>query len=315
MKPIALALLILLTACVPASPLVQTVSDNRVYLPVIQYDPPYLFGVENEDAPGDTAEQYYRGDFAKISIHWALVEPLPGYYDWSYADDKVFGSPVMLSLKGAPAWANGSQPVCSPPLPEYLPLMITFLDKAIERYQPFAVEFWNEPEGTAFAPLYLGCFGDDYAAGVQYAELFNQVYAALKPLHPHTIFIAGALLDARLPFAEGMLNTIAHADAVSFHVYEWCNADRLLDTQIERLRSLTDLPLVLSETSLIYLNDSLVCDQAQVEYLRQVRADERLLLASWYSLVRDCHRDWRHSTMVLVCDDVIVKPVWLEYER
>jgi hypothetical protein len=287
------------------------VPAHSVYLPIVQNVPFVIkFGVENEDFPGGDAAQFYRGDFAKISIHWAIVEPLPGYYDWHYSDDKLFGSPLFLSLKGAPAWANANRLVCRPPMPEYYAAQLAWMRAAIERYQPIAVEYWNEPEATPFAPLYLGCYGNTYAAGVQYGQDFNRIYAALKPDYPDLQFIAGGLLDVRNIFAAGMLNTITTADAVSFHLYQWCGQDYILDDFVAHLRTMTDLPLVLSETSLIYINDSLQCQQEQVEWLRYVRNHDGVAWSVWYNLIRTSAHDWRHSTMVV---DGVEKPVYGEY--
>lgn len=270
-------------------------------------------GIENEDVLGFFLDEFYPDDIVlKLGAHWGLIEKEKGVFDWSSIDTEMIGHrKLYISARGSTAWANGGQALCMPVLEEHWDDYVAYMIALLERYHPDYLAFWNEPEAdTTGAELYIGCFGNKYEDGVRYAKFADYVIARLKPLYPETVYVVGELLNPKLDFAAGLLDTIQLADAVSFHVYEWCNGDPQLYEDLDRLESLSDLDIILSETSVIYLSENVfVCEQAQVEHLKTVLGlSGRVKLVIWYTGGAR-KSEWRNSDMI-VLDPFRLKPVW-----
>lgn len=287
------------------------IQSYKVFLPFIERNKTKLIGVENEIA-NSPAENYYRGNFTKISVQWAYVEEVKGTYNWKKIDAKVLGDVKLISVKGSPGWANGNNIVCRPPLKEYWPDYVKLVNAVVERYNPTWIEIWNEPDttkeldsGTAY---YFGCWGDTFQDGEYYTQFVNYVIANIK--NKDTIILAGALMNPTNSFTDGMFNKRINADGISFHVYEWCNKSYVLPYFIKRLQVLTDLPIYLSETSLLYITPSSQCEQDQIDFFLYAINRTDLELVVWYTL--GCNM-WRNSDMI-ECNPIRLKPIYYIYQ-
>lgn len=287
MRKILLLSLLLLTACTPAAqPL--TADSYAVYLPVMisnQHQP--IFGVTVINKSWDDWGQYYKGDILKAPIDVFRVKPSPAVAANFSAQDVWFknSDARYLIIKTAPGWMNGGQPVCKLPLPAYWSSWVAVANEAIARFDADYVSIWNEPD-TSFAglPEHFGCIGEDYANGAEYAEFFNFTYAAIKKEHPEVTILAGELMNVNTPFARGMLETVIATEGLAFHHYAWCNLPSSLSADIELADSLTELPLWLSETSLICAYNDAIVEFQQLNYYTEVRNRPELEGAIWFTL-------------------------------
>lgn len=301
-------------------------AEHRIHLPLLlkNYQKPFEFGIEIEDPPLQNIDQYFLGQMQAVSLQWALIEPLPDYYDWSSVDEILFaGAALYFKVKGSPLWANGTESRCVLPSVEYWSGYVRLIRAAIERYGAEHVivgfDVWNEPDTdyalTGGIDLYLGCLGLDYAAGATYAEFYNYVYSEIKPDYPALRIAAGALLNAEHEFFDGMIDNLGAADLISFHVYEWESASAYrYHVLIDHIRARTDLRLGLSETAVICINTSLICEQAQVEFFNFLieQVEQGVIeFFIWYTLGCRVHQ-WRNSDMIS-CDPFYIKPVWFAY--
>jgi hypothetical protein len=303
---------ILLVSCDSGKNLIAQDTTYRqiIYLPVINISSRSLIGVENEAVSASVLEPYYFGDFVKFSVHWATIEPVSGKYDWSSIDKKAFGNVRFVSVKGAPRWANGNNPVCSPPLVKYWPDYLKMTNAVIDRYDPLWIEIWNEPDTDySGAEYFFGCWGYDRQAGVDYANFVNYLYPRIKEQYPDLVIMAGSLMNPYNDFAAGFLDNVGEIDGVSFHVYEWCDKSYLLPSFTKKIKSMTDLPVYLSETSLIYITPSMNCERQQAKYFEYLIDQPKLEFSVWYTL--GCN-SWQNSDMI-DCSPFRFKPVYLSY--
>ena len=297
----------LLVSCAP--PAVLSVSENRLYLPIISNEHrDQLVGVENEGAAWSSLAPFYRGDFVKVSVQSVWLEQA----GWAYFDRKIegFDGLLWLTIKGTfPTWIT---PACAPVPEQFWPGWIDFAAGAIDhagservRY----VEIMNEPDtSNSYYWKYLGCWGEDYAAGVYYGRFVAAVYPPLKALYPEISFVAGALIDPRKDFARGFYDTVGNIDFTSYHVYEYCHAAPVYESRRDAARSRSAAPALLSETSLIYPVQSAECDQQQADYMRRLLdSDEPLFV--WYTL--GCNA-WENSDLTQAG---VAKPAWLVYDE
>lgn len=287
LRKIMLFGLLLLTACIPsAHPLI---TDNHVvYLPILISNPYHpIFGTAVINKSWDDWGQYYKGDILKVPIDVFRVKPSPAVAaNFSIQDEWLKNRDIRyLIIKTAPEWMNGGQPVCKLPVPEYWDEWVAVALEAIARYDVDYVSIWNEPD-TTFAGLseHFGCLGEDYESGVMYAEFFNFIYEAIKREYHQVNILAGELMNVNTPFARGMLETVIAAEGLAFHHYAWCNLPSSLSADIELADSLTELPLWLSETSLICAYNDAIVEFQQLNYYMEVRNRPELDGAIWFTL-------------------------------
>ena len=129
--------------------------------------------------------------------------------------------------------------------------------------------------------------------------------------YPNVKVIVGALMNAMSDFAEGLLSLPIHADGMSFHHhYPYPGQNYKIDEKMNWLRARTNLPLYLSETSMIYMEENEENEIAQAEYadyLKNVRGVETVI---WYG---GSFNGWRNSD--LLRGDKSKKPAWYKRMR
>lgn len=258
------------------------------YLPLISK--PYLpeFGVQI-DGPLTIPIKGYRLYHTNIRI--ANPEP------WYLANIEAFEhNPYILDFKVIPQdWRIWPGRPGSPPKPEYYDDYIFFILETIAKIdghalpRPWGIEIFNEPAvenylGSADNPKYetqiwYGAWvenGDYRKAGLLYGDVLATVYPSIHALGINVL--GGVLVDGsdnQLSFLSALLET-GQLDYVSFHSYVHFNTS--FDTtlqNIERIKSVTSKPLIMTETSVIMgydeAPDSPELQQQQVDYLRWLR--------------------------------------------
>lgn len=311
MRRISLLLVILsLLLCAPARP----PEHNRVYLPMVMSNP--LIGAwlgVQVDAPVVGYEQYiipHRG--YQSAARWMEIEQQPGVYSWPADLDYNFqtfgGHPSIIGVKNVPEWMRiWPDKLGSPPRPDAYPSLVNFIIALIDRYDPAAIELFNEPDvsNTISRELqyWYGAWidGTDISgAGARYGTMLAYVYPRIKRARPDTLIVAGALIgnDDSLIFLNVALQAGLQADAISFHKYIRPGESYHQPFMFaERLRLYTDLPLILSETALMLEEDNDAGRIAQAEYLNYLRENmpySNLSYIQWYSQ----RNDWMFTALL-----------------
>ena len=280
-----------------------------------------MIGVQIEGPARQYTQYLGKNTFAVDHVYWSDCEPEPGHYVWPAdldADQAALKPwPVVLNVKSCPPWARMFPDIrCSAPKGKYLDDYGRFVRAVVERYRPWAVEVWNEPEPTAqeaagFNGL-LGGFGPELAG--HYGSMVAQVYKALKGTG--TLVLAGALMmgdRGRAFWAKARKTARGKYHGVSFHCYvthpsgDWA----AIEAKAKALRETGEkAPLWVTETS--YLVNSEFTDaqkSLQAQYAAYVFDNYRALGVehlAWYSLAGN---GWKHSDLI----EKGQKPAYAEY--
>ena len=323
---LTIAIVMLFLSAYPAA-LSEVPQTYSVFLPVIQVSPRqiqlggYLWGDVTKYARYD---YLVPGQWVKWDVAWDEVESVQGVYSWSAISDanseyyKEHGYKQLINTQHVPVWAKMSPDIeCSPPSPEYIDNWINFVDALLERYHPDAIELWNEPDcGLYSGAFWSTCFG---LTPEYYSEVVTRAYTTLKSKYPEIVFVVGALTlgneQDEAWIAEAMASGL-QGDALSFHSYAYDNQDYLakLISQVEYLRSITDMPLWITETVLLSDSDTTLFREHQAEYLTSVyhyAIDARIPVMIWYA---QNQVDWKNCNMVNEYQ-LIRYPVWYEFEQ
>lgn len=231
-----------------------TLMQPRVFLPLVPNDaPPSVFGVITywplDDDHGLDDIQAAGAQWARVAFSWSSVEPAdttPEYFNWSRWDEEVSsadstGVSVVATIHGNPSWA--AEYPGGPLYPDHVMDFVELMEAAVERYDGDGkmdapgspvVEHWelyNEPDGASIflAEAGYGYWGD---YGAEYADLFRQVYPAIKAANPDVKLLIGGLAYERFreddpgnPYVRQFLDDFLAAgggnyiDVFNFHYY------------------------------------------------------------------------------------------------
>jgi len=248
-----------------------------------------------------------------FNVHWADVEYSRGVYDWSIPDGErlsVTAVPLVINVKGAPAWARDGGLECAPFRSGYHDEYADFAVRVIRRYGARAVEIWNEPDAAHSNPALQHQYGCNWSA-VQYADLLSVVYPIVKRAEPAVLVLAGALAD-NTGFAATLASRTPRAfDVLTYHAYAYYGGDT---AKIWRMAAEMQhgYPVWVTETSLLADNGGAAFEQAQAEYARnviQAANDHGLDAVMWYTLAGN---GWRNSDLV---DGGRKRPAWYMWNR
>jgi len=253
-------------------------------------------GAQDEFSSSKSYTWWIEGQVTKLTLRWDLIEKEKGRYDWNGEgeDSRIFladESKLILGTRASPIWVRKHPDfTCSQPTPEFYKDYANFIISAIDRYHPWAIELWNEPEVQkgVFEDnwFYMGCWD----SGREYAEMTKVVYPIIKEKHPETLVMIGALLMEDYEWIEEMFAENPSGDTVSYHAYDYYfgetgNAKKNALWLYEH----TDKPLFLSETAL--LDMSLECSAdfqvAKREYLDSLYKsiqDIGIIGFTWYTI-------------------------------
>lgn len=274
--------------------------NERVYLPAA-YNQQATRGAQDE-TKGAYAYEFNPGYIAHLNIRWDNAEPEPGDYSWDGQLDKGVkalksrGALIVLGTRASPEWVRLNPGyTCSQPKPSNYDEYGRFILALIERYQPYGIELWNEPDiKPADLPAdwwIMGCWD----SGRDYADMLRVVYPMVKAQYPDVKVIAGALmLDKRKEFTELWLKGSARDfDWLSFHAYEYLSDKVDYGFPIEKIEYLQSMdvgkPLYMSETAILeyksQCNPTLAREKVNyINVLKRYAAVWGLSAWSWYTI-------------------------------
>lgn len=242
-----------------------------VFLPVIMNTTPPSYGVQ---LSGALTIPIVQNRIYHVSVAWQ--EPQPWIPDAASAIDP---NPLILGTRTCPPeYRLFPDRMGSPPKPEHNPRIVEMVRSLVERYHPWGFEFWREPDCPVYSvpPENQYWYGawvvneDYYAAGRAYGDLLSMIYPVLKSTGCKVL--GGALQNGHLvqgrEFLRGMLET-GRCDFVSFHVYPFFGEDykKVVEQAVQSVRSMTYLPLFVTETALLTRGeDTPEFQAAQVDY-------------------------------------------------
>lgn len=207
-----------------------------------------------------------------MDVPWMDIEPVQGTYVWpTFLDNNIAilkekDAPMLFGFHNSPAWARNTDLPCTLPDSAHINNYIAFILAAIDRYHPQAIEIWNEPESWSdeLSGWCCGCV----PTPIEYTNVLNQVYTAIKSKHPDIIVVGGALVQgADSDWAVDWFKTNPKMDIVSFHYYAYYYTEMStpstagLSARIAAVQSMTDVPIWLTETSLLCTLDALYCTE------------------------------------------------------
>lgn len=281
--------------------------QHKVYIPVYHIDKKKVsLGIQTENINN----KYYREDLLFYALKWALIEETPGVY--TFPDLSSFkNNRLILGIKTTPDWAReyGSR-VCSAPKKEYYNNYKNFIFKAIEKYNPIALEIGNEPNVIASNYPYLfGCIKKE-----EYVELLNYIYKEVKEVYPNIYILGGAFMYNNKDEEEYIKYVLENgiADSYSFHYYQWYQWENTLDEKLEFIKKYTDKPISITETSLLMEGETNpifeLTQSNYLVYIYNLLKDRNILFLLWYT---GNYNGWRNSD--LIAKNERLKPVYYIY--
>jgi hypothetical protein len=282
----------------PAGPpgltqIIDTV-EPRIFLPLsLNYFPPAppVFGVQTywplDNDHGLSEMQAMNAHWVRVQFSWRSVEPAdttPAHFNWSSWDAAASGAAsaglsIVANVQGNPPWA--AEYLGGPLYPDHVVDSVELMGAAAERYDGDGtmdapgspvIEHWelyNEPDNASIflAEDGYGYWGD---YGAEYADLYRQVYPAMKAANPAVKLLNGGIAYERFreedpdnPYVRRFLDDFLAAgggnyiDVFNFHyypafAYRWEPYGRELIGKTAYFRSMLaqyglDLPIVCTE--------------------------------------------------------------------
>ena len=243
-------------------------------LPVTSSASPYIrFGVQDDaylvagsslETRLDTLDRM-GAKLVRYTVNWRQIatkkprratNPGDSVYDWAQADAVLKGLharkiDVIVTLYGAPAWANGGRRANGMPTSKY---SLAAFALAFARRYPWVRlwEIWNEPN--------LRRFLSPNSPRLYVQRLLNPTYAVLKRERFSNRIAGGATSPRPTPsglspvaFMRGMRAAHAHLDAYSHHPYPVTRGERPyrfarnVCKYCKGVLTLANLPLLLKE--------------------------------------------------------------------
>lgn len=259
----------------------------NLYFPVVLNQEFPEIGVQ-VDGSWVTQELIAQGRIYQSPAHWTEIEAEKGVYnypEWLDRNVEWFGkNPIIIGAKTVPTWARlWPEFQGSPPKDEAFPDYANFLISICNRYHPWGIEMFNEPDvGPEDVPsaiqYYFGAWvldEDFYGAGFRYGRMTTVVYPLVKEQCPDVQLIAGALAGNEIQsswFLRGMLDAGLKTDYISFHKYVYgISGFPSVFTFSKIIKELTDLPQIVSETNLISSTGGPEHEALKAEYITYLR--------------------------------------------
>jgi hypothetical protein len=284
---------------------------TEIYLPIVVTSGQPVLGVQVDANIAGNEQYVIENRMYQTPARWS------GLDSWLLYNISMFGdNPFILGTKTCPpGYRLWEDFLGSPPKEECYIYFADFATELAEVYQPWGIELWNEPDVPRrfSVPNYYGSWVDNddkfYNYGKSYGKFCGEVYETIH--NAGTKVIAGALLgsESSLEFLSGAVDDGFRADYVSYHTYLYMTDEFDKPFRFaEKLRKLTTLPLILSETSIIG-DGSLEHQQRQADYLTYLRKHQYwggIDLILWYSLFNN----WNHTALVQNKLPTLAMEVW-----
>ena len=301
---------------------------NIIYLPVIiQGNPvPLSLGVQIEGRVGDRVQWVIPNRQYQIHVKWRDVETIKGVCNWSLYDpdfEALAGQRVTAGIKVVPEWARlWAGYIASPPKVGCYIDLANFILALIKKYNPDAVEIFNEPDvdrdAAKWAEEYFGswCVSSNwYAGGKLYGQCLKAIYPIVHAEHSNVRIIAGALMghDNSLTFLQGAIDGGLQCDCVSFHKYIGLGGDFNAAYKFANQISLkSSKSIILSETSVINSVDSDELKNQQADYLAHLKStfmNSNVDVIQWYTLANNM---WGNADLVRNSVPTLAYKEWRE---
>lgn len=317
MKKLFLIIFVLLTACSVIRPSIE--KKSTINLPIVyNHYPKVALGAYLEVIRANEPRLQWAKPNGIIGtginfsvINWEQLDMV-----YTQLEEQNLRYTIQIKFV-PPTWRVYPEKECSPPKPEYYDDFARLVIEVLDRYDPYLISIWNEPEPTPkeLPPgwdHYIGCWGDlekEYFGGEDYGKFLAYIYPIIKNAHPDITIAGGELVfslynERDKQFAKGLVK-YGMFDEFAFHSYpSWPYPSYDYPfMQAEFARTLTDKPLQLSETS--YACDDAYYDcsdpaflEAQAKYLEHIldgALAERIVLIRWYTLANN---GWRNTDLV-----------------
>lgn len=230
--------------------------EPRAFLPIVSDNfppPPPVFGVQTywplNSGNGLDEVQAMEAQWVRIQLQWGSVEPADttsNYFNWGSWDAEASGAAsaslfLVANVQSNPSWA--AQYPGGPLYPGRVADFVELMQAAAERYDGDGYadapgspviqhwEFYNEPDSASvfLAEAGYGYWGD---YGAEYADLYRQVYPAMKAANPAVKLLNGGVAYERFreddpdnPYVRRFLDDFFAAgggnyiDVFNFHYY------------------------------------------------------------------------------------------------
>lgn len=277
-----------------------------IYFPIVFVPPAMPVGVEIEGSRTLLDTYLIPHMPIRVSGNWAYIEKVEDVYNWTSLNVKIGDYPItILTLKMTPLWAlpEGVVRQCKLPDKSHWDDYIEFANEAIKIYQPEYVELGNENDAVGNTYPWYGCVGD----GKLYAEFVNYVAPKLSGAK----VLIGAIANPYGGFLTDLLGELdPNLDIIlSWHCYAGFENGELQSTckrWQKYIRSLTSLPLILSETAVICWDENLNgIDDARIEHFQWLETTQSL--AIWYTIANN---NWPVECPTCLVINDIPRPVY-----
>lgn len=286
------------------------------FLPVVfnKYNHVKVY-LETEGAWNRVGEYYPDLEMLKVRLNADRLENL----GWeTYFDPKIGGFDRKLFVEFHGAYSKWVQPTCGPIPHWYWDAWVDeFVIPGISHIGAERIsyaEIGNEPDTSySGAYAYFGCWGEDYASGVYFAQFVNHVYGRIKVLYPNITILSSGFMNQDTEFLRGFRSVIQYTDGISLHDYPYCSQDfTKVQAKIDWFTDeFPEWPIYFSETSMIYPTQSSECDLQQAAYMTYLKNDLRgVPFAVWYTA--GCN-SWMNSDLIYPCSPINLKPAYYAY--
>jgi hypothetical protein len=199
--------------------------------------------------------------------------------------------------------------VGSPVSPLCYNALSNFICALQERYNPEAIEIFNEPDvrrkvGEKYGE-YFGSWVDDFETFYQGGRRYGQCISALKNLKVKMLYGALMMHEQSLEFLQG---AGLDSGAISYHCY--IDRPEQFDRAFElatKIKNIRNLPVVMTETALLGDEDTLELQENQAKYLQHLKENNREIdTINWYAM----NSEWRHNDLIRDNCSTLVYEEW-----
>jgi hypothetical protein len=280
---------------------------GTIFLPQITVPSTYLserLGCQIEGDVATIKKWLVPGRIYQIPIKWRDIEPTPGTYVWPEIYDNnvslLASYPFIITIKVCPEWARLWPDVGSPVSSLCYNSLSNFICAIQERYNPEAIELFNEPDvkrkDGKDVGEYFGSWVDDNETYYQGGQRYGQCVSSLQNLGVKMLYGALSMHDQSLEFLRGAKDSGLNTGAISFHCNIW-RADQFgrAFELARKIKNIVDLPVVMTETTVIGEEDSLMLMDTQKDYLKFLRRNySEIDSINWYAF----NSEWKNNDLI-----------------
>jgi hypothetical protein len=280
---------------------------GSLFFPTIIVSDTYLshsLGVQIEGSVSRIEQWLVPDRIYQIPIKWRDIEPTQGTYIWPEVYDNnvsiLAHYSFIVTIKVCPEWARLWPETGSPVSPACYNSLSNFICAIQERYNPEAIELFNEPDvkrsiGMQYGE-YFGSWVDDTETFYQGGIRYGQCISAIKNTNIKMIYGALMMHEQSLEFLQGAVDAGLDRGAISYHCYidrpDQYNRAFELATKIKKIRN---LPVVMTETAVLGNEDTEELRVSQAKYLKHLKRNNVIIdNINWYAM----DSEWRNNDLI-----------------